>query len=227
MDTLKNGSVNNSDEYDILKVEDTVHDGLYLTTYSNGVEVEQELSPYEVDFIRERISGAGTGEVDSRVDEELRDRSEKEKGSRLTTGLESGANGLKSATKFEEPRGRTGSVSWKPSSLLTIPKVPGKKRRWVNSNINGRTEKMIEENWRFVQTSELPAATIADGKLTDGNVQRRELVLMEMSDEMHSARDEYFQDIRRSGSQLIAAHNQRMGSIGGVNLGYGKVEVES
>lgn len=218
MENKKNNkTVDKNDDNDvIIKVEPTESAGLYLLTYENGEQSEQILGEDELEFIQKSINLTSNPEVDDRSNNR-----EPKKGSRLTE--ENNGDSIP-APKINKQR-RVGNVSWKPSSLTVVAdKDPNFKYRFINTSINGRVEKMLAEGWEYVRkndSSKISKGTMNDGSLKDGTVQRRELVLMRLPNDLHKSREQYFQSRERT---TIESHNQRMGSYGGESLGYATLE---
>lgn len=92
------------------------------------------------------------------------------------------------------------TTPWKPSRVLDIPqhlKVKGFTYRWASKNQVGRIQKLISEGWEIdtelsKKLSTAIPKTIIDGSPLDGTVQRRELIVMRIPDEMADARRAYY-----------------------------------
>lgn len=94
------------------------------------------------------------------------------------------------------------TTPWKPSRVLEIPahlKKKGFTYRWASKNMVGRIQKLLSEGWVVDEDlskamSQSVPKTILDGSPLDGTVQRRELIVMRIPDELAKARNKYYAD---------------------------------
>ena len=85
------------------------------------------------------------------------------------------------------------TTPWKPASLLNVSnKVAGRRYRWIRK---ADLERKLLEGWQIVDKNSGasgPAPTLADGKGLDSTIQKRELILCWMPEEMAKSRNKYF-----------------------------------
>ncbi len=104
---------------------------------------------------------------------------------------------IKKAPETLKPKPPTSP--WKPASQLTVNRnylKSGFTQRWCRKD---DYEKKLEEGWTPViskhPSSVNPGKTLIDGTPLDNTVQKRELILMEMSNEMVESRRKYHEEI--------------------------------
>ena len=120
---------------------------------------------------------------------------------------------------------KKGRRSWKPASLLPqYKKNPGYRQRYVSKD-EANIKKKLAEGWEFVlDENQEPKAvgdisgrevhdigTIEDGKPLSSTIDHRELVLMQLPEELAKQRDEYYQNVvrkRRAGVKQKAQEDQ-------------------
>lgn len=102
----------------------------------------------------------------------------------------------KELTPTKQPEVKTPPTTpWKPASYLNVPskyRKAGFRLRWVRKE---DLDKKIEEGWSVVkgEANKLaPEKTIIDGTQLDTTVQKRTLILCEISEEMAKAREAFF-----------------------------------
>lgn len=95
----------------------------------------------------------------------------------------------------EEKPVKKGNPSWRPHKTLEVRNQrPGMRLRWVNTD-PANLEKKQAEGWKFAETTEHDRAKgVEHGKGLGSVKQYRDLVLMEMPEELAVARNEYFQN---------------------------------
>lgn len=94
---------------------------------------------------------------------------------------------------------------WEPASVLTVDrKDPNYRYRWCRKDI---LDKKLSEGWEVVKgtaksTEASKCVTLMDGTTLDSTVQKRELILCRMPEEMAVSRAKYYADMTDS---LVAA----------------------
>lgn len=102
---------------------------------------------------------------------------------------------VKTATTASLPLKKSATQPWKPASFLKVNEKycrPGYRVRWIRKD---NLEKAEAEGWnpiKEVQKKVAPEKTIIDGTQLDGTVQKRTLILCEISEEEAKARTEFF-----------------------------------
>ena len=81
---------------------------------------------------------------------------------------------------------------WKPALILKCEDVPGKRLKWVRQDL---IERFKAEGWIISNSITKTAGTIIDGSPLTSTVQKRELVLMEISEARAKARDKYYKSL--------------------------------
>lgn len=140
----------------------------------------------------------------------------------------------KTSSNKKATKGPSLTTPWKPSRVLDIPqhlKVKGFTYRWASKNQVGRIQKLISEGWEIdtelskkLSTS-LPK-TVIDGSPLDGTVQRRELIVMRIPDEMAVARRAYY---AQKAAGAVAQNEAQLKAVGihpqtKEDLTYGEVQ---
>ncbi len=199
----------------IVDVEQAELDGYYNVTYDDGSVKEIELNETQLKDIQDKVL--------AQVSEDS--NSVQRKGSKLSESESSGNQqstlnpGRSSIVKRKE-----GKRAWKQYGMLDAESRPGYRRKWVNTDMNGRVEKMKFEGWEPVNQAEIEDLGIIDQKLTDGKVKRREMLLMEMPEELAIERENYFKSLQVDERQQLENHQSLMGNHGGHSVGYASVE---
>ena len=117
-----------------------------------------------------------------------------------TTALVAQGSPIKDASPRKVTKGLGATAPWKPSRVLEIPahlKKKGFTYRWASKTQVGRIQKLISEGWEIdtelsKKLSTALPKTIMDGSPLDGTVQRRELIVMRITDELATARRAYY-----------------------------------
>ena len=115
------------------------------------------------------------------------------------------------------------TTPWKPASLLTLGrKEPGFRNRWCRKEL---IEKKLLEGWEVVRTSAkdaTPEITLMDGTKLTGIIQKRNLILCRMPEELAIAREEYHTNLSDSAAE---APLREFENVAGKGNFYGKKEV--
>lgn len=95
----------------------------------------------------------------------------------------------------EEKPVKKGTPSWRPHKTLEVKSQrPGFRQRWVNAD-PANLEKKQAEGWKFAEAAEHDRPKgVEHGKGLGTLKQYRDLVLMEMPEDMAQARSEYYQN---------------------------------
>ena len=200
-------------EVSIVDIDQAELDGFFNVTYADGSVEELELNETQLKDIQDKVLAQQVPEDSNSV---------QRKGSKLSESGSSGQNslnpGLSSNTK------RKGKKAWKQYGMLDAESRPGYRRKWVNTDMNGRVAKMQYEGWEAVNEAKIEDLGIIDQKLTDGKVKRREMLLMEIPEELALEREAYFKSLQIDDRQQLNNHQSRMGNHGGSSIGYATVE---
>ena len=124
--------------------------------------------------------------------------------------------------KAGEPTGA--SEPWAPAKILEVSKKPGYRRKWVREDL---VDRFLSEQWTFVDPADVssPNLTDVDGAPSDGTrVQKRELVLMEITEELALSREEYYKK-QTDGALAGSIKDFKDLANSGGGKSYGKVEI--
>lgn len=94
------------------------------------------------------------------------------------------------------------TTPWKPAKILEgIPKRAGFRRYWATRD---KLDKKLSEGWEVVKGAEGAApVTLIDGTKLTNCITRRNLVLVEMPEEMVQSRAEYFHEMNKMGLEGV------------------------
>lgn len=118
---------------------------------------------------------------------------------------------------------------WKPASFLKVDAKylrAGFRPRWIRKD---NLDKAMAEGWNPIKektTAVAPEKTILDGTQLDGTVQKRTLILCEISEEIAVARQEFFNKLTNDG--LTSMKNKFIEETQDKSHGtraYGKIEI--
>lgn len=104
--------------------------------------------------------------------------------------------------KPQEPQTKKGKPTWKPADKLTVHGTPGFRQRWVVKD-SANIDKKLAEGWAMASPTaglrpvHVRPETVQDGEPQTSTTEYRELVLMEMPEELAQARTEYFREKTR------------------------------
>lgn len=87
------------------------------------------------------------------------------------------------------------TTPWKPAKILSMPKKPGFRQKWVREDL---TERFEAEGWKFVEDRKKvlnTPKTIVDGVPLSTAVKKRELLLMELPEAVAKQREAYFKSL--------------------------------
>ncbi len=87
---------------------------------------------------------------------------------------------------------------WKPAPILDTPQRPGFRRRWVRKD---RLRKKLLEKWSIVEAPDDAERRIIEGTQIGSRIERGNLVLCEMPEEIAKQRDAYYRDLTDSALQ--------------------------
>ena len=124
---------------------------------------------------------------------------------------------------------KKGNHSWRPHRTLNVrKKADGKRLRWVNTD-PANIEKKQAEGWVFSQTEDTAhdrPKGVDHGKQVGSLKQYRDLVLMEMPEDMAVARNEYYSDVtKRQSAGVTKQVKDKIGQeLPGATV-YGEVKI--
>ncbi|MDA0707482.1 MAG: hypothetical protein O2963_00175 [Proteobacteria bacterium] len=205
--------------------------GSYLLTLEDGVQVEKSMSEEAANGIMASLDSINID--DTRIDEENnREKpTTKRTASRIDGGFKDPSNNGKiNSADTSHLNRRKGTVSWTPGALIQVDhKDPHFVYRWGNMSINGRREKLLNEQWEEVTSTtsgsvKIQTGSISDSSLSSTNFRRRELQLFRMPREVAEARDRYHKQRQALPDQIMDEHDSKMGVYNGQRIGYGRVE---
>jgi len=113
---------------------------------------------------------------------------------------------------------------WKPAQVLKVAERPGFRRKWVREDLVDRFQ---AEGWKFVDNknkSVNPPKTIVDGAPLSTVVQKRELVLMEITEELAKSREAYFKSLS-DGALESSVNEFKKTANEGSGKSYGEVTI--
>lgn len=113
---------------------------------------------------------------------------------------------------------------WKPAQVLKVAEKLGFRRKWVREDL---TDKFLAEGWKFVDNKNKsinPPKTIVDGAPLSTVVQKRELVLMEITEALAQSRDAYFKSLT-DGSLESSVDEFKKTANEGSGKSYGEVKI--
>lgn len=85
------------------------------------------------------------------------------------------------------------TTPWKPANLMEAEKREGFRRRWTNVDY---IEKRLREGWETVQAkSASPTLTLLDGTQLTNVVRKRNLILMEVPEELACEMEEHYRNL--------------------------------
>lgn len=90
----------------------------------------------------------------------------------------------------------TPTEPWNPARILEHDQKPGFRLKWVRRDLIDRFK---AEGWKLCSSNDKVAdktpSTIIDGTPIDSSVQKRELVLMEITEALAKSRDAYYKSL--------------------------------
>lgn len=129
---------------------------------------------------------------------------------------------------MEEKQAKKGTKSWEPWKTLQVTnRTPGMRPRWVYTD-PANLEKKQAEGWAFVRDSSMThdrPRHVDSGTGMGSMKQYRDLVLMQMPEDMVDARTEHYSEVTRSQTSGITKRLQDKMKSNGVGKVYGKVEI--
>lgn len=133
-------------------------------------------------------------------------------------------------SKKEEIRSKSTKVTepWKPASILSVIKrKEGMRDRWVRKDL---LDKKVLEGWEPVQSGAetAPTLTLLDGTQLDRTVQKRNLILCRMPEELAVNRNKYFQKLTDESEEIPSRELEEAANVPGyVGSGaYGRIVVK-
>ena len=117
------------------------------------------------------------------------------------------------------------TTPWQPASILLVPdsiksKYPGKRLRWVRkSDLDRKTA----EGWTPIKESDTLKRTVIDGAQLDSTLQKRELILCMMDEELAKSRDAYYAS--KTKGALQSSVDEYKQKAGGDNEVYGSISI--
>ena len=127
-------------------------------------------------------------------------------------------------TILEAPK--KGHKSWRPATVLKLMDRLGFRQRWCH-NDRMNIDKKLEEGWRFSQAKHEKEGHAEGGAPLTSTDTYRELVAMELPEELGKERDAYFQS--RASDQERGLKRQAQDNaakIGPQALVHGKIVIE-
>ena len=118
---------------------------------------------------------------------------------------------------------------WRSANIIDVAeeyKRPGFRRHWTRVD---QIDKKLGEKWSFVVSKNpdgvAPEKTIIDGKALTGLVKRRELILMEMPEEMALSRDAYHKNLTDMSVKTKTQQFAKDTTIDGRQTSYGEIKI--
>lgn len=119
------------------------------------------------------------------------------------------------------------TTPWQPASILLVPesvkaKYSGKRLRWVRKT---DLDRKTAEGWTPIKESDSIKRTIIDGTQMDSTIQKRELILCEMPEDLAKARDAFFAEKTNSALQGSVDEYKRKAGGEGQKEVYGSINI--
>ena len=112
------------------------------------------------------------------------------------------------------PPKKKGNRSWKPSGLLNVKVKKDRdiKFRWTRRD---NIDKRLDEGWEMANPSDIdgvvPGKSIQDGERKDARIQKRELVLMKMDNDLIDSRNQHYKEGQMSTKKMKQKFQQEAG----------------
>lgn len=121
------------------------------------------------------------------------------------------------------------TTPWKPANIIDVAtkfKKPDFRLHWARTD---QIDKKITEGWELVRSERpediSPERAIIDGKSPDGTVRKRNLILMQMPEEMAQARAEYHKNLTEMSVKNKTKQFAQDTTVDGSQTSYGEIKI--
>lgn len=133
------------------------------------------------------------------------------------------ARRLRGQSKMTEKKG---NKSWRPATALELRKREGFRQRWCSSDPKD-VQKKIEEGWQFSQAHHIKQGHAEGGTPLTTTTTYRELVAMELPEEIAKERDAYYQGLAEKQERGLKRQAQeQVANVGPKAQVHGKIVIE-